>query len=306
MRVGPRQRAKLDALYTEVLATFDWPTRPQLYVTQTPFVNAGAVGFEDPFIIINSGTLGLLESRGAARCARPRARTYHERPRDLQHDCASSCINFGLRNLPFLAGIALLPIQIALLEWYRKAELSCDRAGLLGTQDLRASLGTYLKLAGGTAGDDSIDLDEFLIQAEEYETTGGAWDAALKMLNTVFRDHPFNTVRAAELQRWGNSEAYERILRGEYPRRGQEGDQPLADDYAAAAGYYGTRARAVVSELEHMAERARDAFGQRVPGTGWRLWRKREQRQLPLIGDVASSSRRPSCTRHRSAPAVSW
>src|SRR5581483_8278640 len=131
-------------------------------------------------------------------------------------------ITFGLRNLPFLAGIALLPIQVALLEWYRKAELSCDRAGLLGTQDVRASLGTYLKLAGGGAGDDAIDLDEFLVQAREYETGGGAWDTALKMLNTVFRDHPFNTVRAAELERWANSEDYTRILGGSYPRRGAE------------------------------------------------------------------------------------
>src|SRR5581483_4085600 len=122
-------------------------------------------------------------------------------------------ITFGLRNLPFLAGIALLPIQVALLEWYRKAELSCDRAGLLGTQDVRASLGTYLKLAGGPAGDDTIDLDAFLAQAQEYETAGGPWDSALKVLSTIFRDHPFNTVRAAELQRWAESDDYARILR---------------------------------------------------------------------------------------------
>ena len=260
VRVGPRQRPKLDALYTEVLATFDWPTRPQLYITQTPFVNAGAVGFDDPFIIVNSGTLGLL-NREEQRDVLAHELGHIMSGHVTYSTIAIILINFGLRNLPFLAGIALLPIQIALLEWYRKAELSCDRAGLLGTQDLRASLGTYLKLAGGTAGDDAIDLDEFLIQAEEYETSGGAWDAALKMLNTVFRDHPFNTVRAAELRRWGSSDAYQRILRGDYPRRGNEGDQPLGDDYAAAAGYYGTRARAVVSELEHMAERARDAFG---------------------------------------------
>src|SRR2546430_2011794 len=61
VRVGPRQRPKLNRLYTDVLETLDWPTRPQLYVTQTPFVNAGAVGFDDPFIVINSATLGTLD-----------------------------------------------------------------------------------------------------------------------------------------------------------------------------------------------------------------------------------------------------
>src|SRR5688500_18156475 len=43
VRVVPRQRPKLDALYTDVLTTLDCPHRPELYVTQTPFVNAAAV-----------------------------------------------------------------------------------------------------------------------------------------------------------------------------------------------------------------------------------------------------------------------
>jgi Zn-dependent protease with chaperone function len=260
VRVGPRQRPKLDALYTEVLATFDWPTRPQLYVTQTPFVNAGAVGFEDPFIIVNSGTLALLdreERRDVLAHELGHIISGHVTYRTI----ALILINFGLRNLPFLAGVALLPIQVALFEWFRTSELSSDRAGLLGTQDVRASLSTYLKLAGGPAGDDTIDLDAFLQQADEYETTGGVWDTALKALNTIFRDHPFNTVRTAELRRWASSDAYPRILAGDYPRRGGEGDQPLNKDYTEAASYYGARTRAALSEVEDVLARARDAFG---------------------------------------------
>jgi Zn-dependent protease with chaperone function len=265
VRVGPRQRPRLDALYSEVLATMDWTKRPQLYVTQTPFVNAGAVGFDDPFIIINSGTVGLLtpdEQRFILAHELGHVMSGHVTYRTI----AVILLNFGLRNLPLLAGIALLPMQVALLEWYRKSELSSDRAGLVGTQDVRSALSTFLKLAGGGAGDDSIDLDDFLAQAKEYEAAGGAWDAALKIFNTVFRDHPFSTVRAAELERWAASDDYARILRGEYPRRGQEGDQPLGEDYAAAAGYYGGRARAALDELEGMVGRARSAFGQAFRG----------------------------------------
>lgn len=48
--VGPTQRPRLHALYHEVLQTLDWPNAgqpvPQLYVTQTPIANAGAVGFD--------------------------------------------------------------------------------------------------------------------------------------------------------------------------------------------------------------------------------------------------------------------
>src|SRR5919107_5985287 len=43
VRVGPRQRPKLDSIYSDVLATLDAPTRWELYVSQTPIVNAMAV-----------------------------------------------------------------------------------------------------------------------------------------------------------------------------------------------------------------------------------------------------------------------
>src|SRR5437667_157949 len=61
VRVGPTQFPKLHQLYTDVLTTMDWPDRPELFVSQTPFVNAGAFGVERPFIVINSGTLKLLD-----------------------------------------------------------------------------------------------------------------------------------------------------------------------------------------------------------------------------------------------------
>lgn len=61
VRVSDVQRPRLNAMWTEVLDTLDWPTRPQLYITQTPFVNAGAVGFEDPFVVMNSATLAMLD-----------------------------------------------------------------------------------------------------------------------------------------------------------------------------------------------------------------------------------------------------
>ena len=55
-------------MHTEVTTTFDWPEVPELYVTQTPFLNAGAVGFEEPFIVAGDGTAGYVD--GAAAQAR--------------------------------------------------------------------------------------------------------------------------------------------------------------------------------------------------------------------------------------------
>ncbi|MDX2185259.1 MAG: M48 family metallopeptidase [Gemmatimonadaceae bacterium] len=258
VRVGPTQRPKLDALYTEVLATFDVKDRPDLYVTQTPYANALAVGLERPFIVINSGTLALLD-REEQRFVLAHEIGHVLSGHTTYTTLAQLLLQVGIGGLPFLAGIALLPFQLALLEWYRKAEFSADRAGLLGVQDLTPAAGTMLKFAGGGAGDDTIDINTFLAQAAEYETGGTAWDSVLKALNTVFRDHPFATIRAAELQRWAQGPAYPAILDGTYIKR-SDPKPPLENDVSEAADYYGDQFKSAMSGVTDTIDRAKRAF----------------------------------------------
>src|SRR6266705_907393 len=157
VRVGPTQFPRLNALYADVLTTLDWPERPDLFVSQTPFVNAGAYGMERPFIVINSGALKLLDDDEM------RTLLGHEvghvmSGHALYHTILALILSVGFSSLPFIAGIALLPVRYALLEWYRKSELSSDRAGLLASQDPQAALRMFLKMAGG--GDmTQMDLD---------------------------------------------------------------------------------------------------------------------------------------------------
>jgi Zn-dependent protease with chaperone function len=264
--IGPNQRPGLNELYEEVLATMNCPTRPQLYVTQTPEANAGAVGFNEPFIVINSGTLGLL-NREEQRFVLAHEVGHVMSGHVIYRTLAAILILVGLRGLPFLAGIALLPIQVALFEWYRKSELSADRAGLLGSQSRDDTLMSFLKFAGGGSGDDKISLDEFMKQAAQYETQGGAWDTVMKVLNTVFREHPFNTVRAAELQRWIDGGAYDRILAGEYAKRSDPStERPLNQDFSDAAGYYGDQAREAMGKIGEVFDRAKGAFDDAFKG----------------------------------------
>jgi hypothetical protein len=145
----------------------------------------------------------------------------------------------GIGNLPLLAGIALLPFQLAILEWYRKSELSCDRAALLETQDPDLVLTSFMKLAGGREFGDTLDLEAFKAQSREYETDDSAWDTVLKAINTAFREHPFFTIRAGELQRWTADGSYAKILAGEYIRRAdvKRGDG-LGDDIKRGSDYY--------------------------------------------------------------------
>lgn len=266
VRVGPEQRPKLNGLYSEVLETLDAPERWDLYVSQTPVANAMAVGFERPFIVFNSGMLEILdEDERRAVLAHEVGHIMSGHP--VYTTLAIILLTIGLANLPILAGLALLPFELALLEWHRKSEFSADRAALLGTQDVRKAQSVNLKLAGGPVLDDPIDLDTFLAQAREYETMVGPWDKVWQFINTVFRTHPFATVRAGELQRWIDSGDYARILAGDYMRRGQE-PPPLADDFKQAGGYYGDRAREAMDTVSDVMARARDAFNQAWKGGG--------------------------------------
>ena len=259
VRVGPTQFPRLNALYTDVLTSMDWQVRPELFVSQTPFVNAGAYGMERPFIVINSGALNLLDDDEM------RVLLGHEvghvmSGHALYHTILVLILFVGMNFLPFLAGIVLAPIQFALLEWYRKSELSSDRAGLLAAQDAVASMRMFLKMAGG--GDmKQMDLAAFLQQAKEYEESGGPVDRVFKILNTLPQSHPFNTLRAAELQRWIAEGQYDRVLGGEYTRRGPEAEQrPIDKDIDDARDHYMKEAKAVVDDVVDGARRAAQAF----------------------------------------------
>ena len=166
------------------------------------------------------------------------------------------------------AGIALLPVRLAVLEWSRKSELSSDRAGLLGSQNVIASQQLFMKMAGAYRGaleSGQMKLDPFVAQANEYIATNEGLDIVYKILNTLALTHPMHTVRAAELQRWIQGGDYERILRGEYTRRGPEAkERPLKEDFRAARDHYAEEARETMGKVADAARRAassaRDAF----------------------------------------------
>ena len=54
-----------------------------------------------------------------------------------------------------MAGLPLLAVRIALLEWFRAAELSCDRAATLVNRDPLVTCRTLMVMAGGARVDAS-------------------------------------------------------------------------------------------------------------------------------------------------------
>jgi Zn-dependent protease with chaperone function len=267
VRIGPAQFPNLWHLHNEVVTTFDWPVVPELYISQTPFFNAGAYGIDQPFIVIHSAAVELLDD-DELRVLLSHELGHVMSGHALYRTIAAILALISLGALPLLAGLAVLPIRLAFLEWSRKSELSADRAGLLGAQDIVAAQRLDMKMAGGGRGAGfaaQLNVDAFMQQAHEYAASGEGLDVVYKVLSTLALTHPMHTVRAAELQRWVSGGEYDRILRGEYARRGPETTgRPLGDDLSAAGSYYAGEARELAGQVaeaaRRAAERARDAF----------------------------------------------
>lgn len=256
VRVSSGQFPRLHGLYQDALKTLDSPKDYPLFVSQTPIVNAGAWGMDEPFIVLNSGTVALLDDDQLKYIMG------HELGHILSDHVlykTMTALLLQLAQMGFpIVGLAARAVLVALLEWSRKSELSCDRAGLLTVQDPEVVMRTMLKMAGG-GSDDETNLQEFIVQAEEYRDGGDVADQVFKILNLIGSTHPFWTLRVSELRAWIEAGDYDRIIRGEYPRRG-EPDPDYQDDLKEAANAYAEGARDFLDTMTSAARKMGETF----------------------------------------------
>jgi Zn-dependent protease with chaperone function len=94
------------------------------------------------------------------------------------------------------------PVDVALNSWYRRAEITCDRAGLLCCQDLDAACRTFVKLACGSQKlYREMDLVAYAEQADEGR--GGVGRFA-----ELFVGHPYLPKRMEAMQLFAESALY--------------------------------------------------------------------------------------------------
>ena len=179
---------------------------PELYIHVDPVPNAYTFGHTKPFIVLTSGLVDMLDDE----------ERFFVLAHELGHIKADHVLYTMLaKNIAAIMaligqltlGIGTLLGQglvIALYEWFRKAELTADRAGLLCVQDLDPCIRTFMKLAGGASrlyGE--MDQNEFMRQIRAYEDTDrSTLNKAYKVLLTLYRTHPFPILRAKELDAW--------------------------------------------------------------------------------------------------------
>ena len=239
VRLGEDQLPEVWGAHTRAYATLDLEPVPDLYLTQFPIANAMTIGAGRPIVVIQSGLVQLLDIEQL------RAVFAHEAGHVLSDHVLYQTALVILMRLTSVPGIPvpLFPLRAALMEWFRSAELSCDRAAALVIRDPLTVCRTLMVIAAGAQAE-HLDLDVFMRQGTEYREKGSGIERLSRLMLDLNITHPMPVRRIHELLEWVKSGEYDRIVGGSFTTR----DQP-------------PRPRAEASDaVAHYSERFREVF----------------------------------------------
>jgi len=178
--------------------------QPTIYVSPNiGSLNAHTFGTtDDPYIVVNAALIDHLSEQELLDV--------------IGHECGHIQNNHVvyMTTLFFLSRAANMflrwtvkPAVLALNAWARRAEITCDRTGLLCTRDLDVSVAALVKLALGSRKLYSdINMEAYLAQMDEAARGPGRFD---EFLHT----HPYLPKRVAALRLFAST-AYFRSLVG--------------------------------------------------------------------------------------------
>ena len=265
VKVGERQLPDLWASHLGVCRILDMPEVYDLYVASGVLGGAQAVGSGKPMVVIDSMLLSRLGP------GEQRVILAHELGHILSdHVLYMTALNILLSagsTMPLFLGLPFRAVRAVLLEWYRAAELSCDRASTLAVRDPRIVCRTLMVTAGGMPAD-KLDLDAFLAQALEYQTWDDPTDRVRRFFNELGRTHSYAVTRVSEVMKWVQSGDYDRIARGDYRTRDEQAD--VREEAGDAMEFYAERFRAIFREAgENIASMGSQVGGMAEQVADW-------------------------------------
>jgi Zn-dependent protease with chaperone function len=205
VKVSPQQFPAIHALAARCAEALHIAT-PTIYIAPQLALNAHTFGTDDDSYIVINGMLvdhlneaELLDVIG------------HECGHiQNNHVVFSTALYYLVHFANRFVKWVVTPAVMALQSWSRRAEITCDRAGLLCTRSLDVSQAVLLKLALGSQRlYKDLNVEAFLTQLDESK--GGP-----AKYTELFRDHPYLPKRVQALRVFGESAYYRGIL-------GQEG-----------------------------------------------------------------------------------
>lgn len=197
VKVGPNQFPRVHGLAVRCSETLGIAT-PTLYIVNSPYLNAATYGTnDDSFIMVHSALIDHFSDEELLNV--------------IGHECGHihNCHVVYLTAMHYLTRMASVfvkwivgPAMLALSGWSRRAEITCDRAGLLCARSLDTSTRSLTKLAlGSTKLYDELNLEAFVAQHEEGK--GGIGRFA-----EITASHPWLPKRVLALRAFAESELY--------------------------------------------------------------------------------------------------
>ncbi len=201
VKVGPRQFPRVQHLASACADQLGIAT-PTVYIVNSPVMNAATFGTnEESVIMVHSALVDHFNDQELLSV--------------IGHECGHIHNNHvvyltALHYIRVMAGALLRPLlapaEIALLGWLRRAEITCDRAGLLCSKSLDVSTRALTKLALGSSKlYDQLNMDAFIEQYEEMKDGIGRY-AEMRA------SHPYLPKRVIALRHFAESELYKRHL----------------------------------------------------------------------------------------------
>ena len=215
LRLGPRQLPEIYRLLPPICDAFGLE-EPELYLTRGT-ANAMTVGHGRVAIIIYSELLEDLSEDEvqavlAHECGHIMAR--HVLYREMAIALIRAGSSVASAGTPVLGQIAGKAVQSALLDWYRKSELTADRAAVAFFRDpapMQRALFHILGVPKWMPGD--ISDQAFAEQADEFDKiTETKWDRFLSRSLESGSTHPMPVIRMRELTLWAKSRQFEQLM----------------------------------------------------------------------------------------------
>ena len=218
VKVTPKQAPDLHAKL-QIACTTLGVEMPDLFVQQSPVVNAYTYGVEKSVVVLHSALLERLTDEETLAVISHEVGHIHAehvlyltaaRIIELLTNASVARLLPGSEIIKFIVSAG---ISSALLAWSRRAELSCDRAALLVTQDPHVIGKTMMKLCGGTFAS-KIDYEEFLEQGREFKKTceDSVLDKFWANIINASQTHPFPVWRVGEILEWVETGQYSDLM----------------------------------------------------------------------------------------------
>lgn len=198
VKVGPRQLSRVHALADGCAKTLDIET-PAVYVINSPYLNAATLGTHDnSFIMVHSALIDHFNDEELLSVIGHECGHIHN-----SHVVYLTALHVLTSLTQYVNPVAYLASYAALMSWSRRAEITCDRAGMLCSKDLDVSTRALAKLALGSKKlYEELDIEVFLEQYEESKSQVGS-------VVEAFSTHPWLPKRVLALREFAKSNLYQ-------------------------------------------------------------------------------------------------